>query len=89
MIVAIKDTKDVANVQFKNDFKKTHNAQNTIVMFRTGDAYKVYDEDTKVCGEKLNKEVEGDTLAFPGNMLDVYLPLLVRMGYRIAIADQQ
>jgi DNA mismatch repair protein MutS len=89
MIVAIRDTKDMANVQFKNDFKKTHNAQSTIVMFRTGDAYKVYDEDAKVCGEKLNKEVDGDTLAFPCNMLDVYLPRLVRMGYRIAIAEQQ
>ncbi len=89
MTQALYNASDEKNIQFKNDFKKTHNAQNTIVMFRTVDAYKVYDEDAKVCGEKLNKEVEGDTLAFPLNMLDVYLPRLVRMGYRIAIAEQQ
>ena len=89
MTQALYNASEEKNIQFKNDFKKTHNAQNTIVIFRTGDAYKVYDEDAKVCGEKLNKEVEGDTLAFPGNMLDVYLPRLVRMGYRIAIAEQQ
>ena len=89
MITSIYNTNDAKNIQFKNDFKQKHNTQNTIVMFRLGNTYKVYQEDAKVLYDKLGTNIENNSVEFSHNMLDVYLPRLVRCGYRIAITDQQ
>ena len=89
MITSIYNTNDAKNIQFKNEFKQKHNEPNTIVMFRLGNTYKVYQEDAKVLNDKLGTSIENNSVEFSHNMLDVYLPRLVRCGYRIAITDQQ
>lgn len=89
MTVTINNTNDEKNIQFKNDLKKKYNTQNTIIMFRLGNTYKVYQEDAKVLNDKLGTSIENNSVEFSHNMLDVYLPRLVRCGYRIAITDQQ
>ena len=88
MITSIYNTNDAKNIQLKNEFKQKHNA-NTIIMFRLGNTYKVYQEDAKVLNDKLGTSIENNSVEFSHNMLDVYLPRLVRCGYRIAITDQQ
>lgn len=89
MTVTINNTNDEKNIQFKNDLKKKYNTQNTIIMIRMGNTYKVYQEDAKVLNDKLGTSIENNSVEFSHNMLDVYLPRLVRCGYRIAITDQQ
>ena len=89
MTQALYNISDEKNIQFKNDFKQKHNTQNTIVMFRLGNTYKVYQEDAKVLNDKLGANIENNSVEFSHNMLDVYLPRLVRCGFRIAIIDQQ
>ena len=89
MITSIYNINDAKNIQFKNEFKQKHNEPNTIVMFRLGNTYKVYQEDAKVLNDKLGTSIENNSVEFSHNMLDVYLPRLVRCGYRIAITDQQ
>ena len=82
-------TNDAKNIQFKNEFKQKHNEPNTIVMFRLGNTYKVYQEDAKVLNDKLGTSIENNSVEFSHNMLDVYLPRLIRCGFRVAIVDQQ
>lgn len=89
MITSIYNTNDAKNIQLKNEFKQKHNEPKTIVMFRLGNTYKVYQEDAKVLNDKLGTNIENNSVEFSHNMLDVYLPRLVRCGYRIAITDQQ
>ena len=89
MITSIYNTNDAKNIQFKNEFKQKHNQPNTIIMFRLGNTYKVYQEDAKVLNDKLGTSIENNSVEFSHNMLDVYLPRPVRCGYRIAITDQQ
>ena len=89
MITSIYNANDAKNIQFKNEFKQKHNEPNTIIMFRLGSMYNVYQEDAKVLNDKLGTNIENNSVEFSHRMLDVYLPRLVRCGYRIAIADQQ
>ena len=64
-----------------------------IVLFRVGDNYEALHEDadviSKVTGSDIEKnEIEGYRYTFfQSCKLDMYLPILVRRGYRIAIAD--
>ena len=89
MTTTIQNTSDAKNIQFKNEFKQKHDCPNTIIMFRTGNTYKVYDEDAIECARTFCKATVNGIFEFGHNLLDVYLPRLVRFGYRIAIADQQ
>ena len=89
MTTTIQNTSDAKNIQFKNEFKQKHDQPNTIIMFRTGNTYKVYDEDATECARTLRKATVNGIFEFSHDLLDVYLPRLVRFGYRIAIADQQ
>ena len=67
-----------------------------ILLFRSGDFYKTYNDDAKATSSKLGitlsapKELKGiDHMAsFPHHELDVYLPKLVRAGLRVAIVDE-
>ena len=63
-----------------------------ILLFRTGDFYTMYEEDAVVCSKTLGITLslrEGrKEAAFPHHALDMYLPKLVRAGYRLAICDQ-
>jgi DNA mismatch repair protein MutS len=69
----------------------------TIVLFRLGDFYETFEEDAaitaQVCGIALtrrNNGAAGDVpmAGFPHHQLDVYLPKLVRAGYRVAVCEQ-
>ena len=69
----------------------------TVLLYRVGDFYETYGDDallaTKVLGIVLTKRSNGDKDAvpmagFPHHALDVYLPKLVRAGYKAAICDQ-
>ena len=67
-----------------------------IILMRGGDFYNMYGEDAEKCARTLGIALseckyEGklqQTASFPHHSLDVYLPKLVRAGYRIAICDQ-
>jgi hypothetical protein len=64
-----------------------------ILLFRCGDFYESWEDDAKVCahvlGITLTENRSGKRMAgFPHHTLDIYLPKLVRAGYRIAICDQ-
>lgn len=68
----------------------------TILLFRVGDFYETFGEDavkvSKVLGIVLTSRNNGgsdiELAGFPYHSLDVYLPKLVRGGYRVAICEQ-
>ncbi|MBC8172419.1 MAG: DNA mismatch repair protein MutS [Chitinophagales bacterium] len=68
-----------------------------ILLFRVGDFYETFAQDaittSKVLGIVLTKRANGaathvELAGFPYHALDVYLPKLVRAGFRVAICDQ-
>jgi DNA mismatch repair protein MutS len=68
-----------------------------ILLFRVGDFYETFGEDAikaaKILGIVLTKRKNGaaayiELAGFPHHSIDVYLPKLVRAGYRVAICDQ-
>jgi len=69
----------------------------TVLLYRVGDFYETYGDDaltaSKVLGIVLTKRSNGDKDAvpmagFPHHAIDVYLPKLIRSGYKAAICDQ-
>lgn len=77
--------------QFKQ-FKEKY--PEAILLFRCGDFYEAYEDDAQICAKTLGitltrRGSEGTRMAgFPHHALDIYLPKLVRAGYRIAICDK-
>ena len=72
------------------DLKKNH--PDALLLFRTGDVYKCYEEDAIKAAEVLclTNIVEEDKItiaSFPHHCLDTYLPRLIRHGIRVAICD--
>jgi len=69
-----------------------------LLLFRCGDFFETYGDDavtaSKILGIVLTKRSNGNTCAdmpmagFPHHALDVYLPKLVRAGYKVAVCDQ-
>lgn len=71
-----------------------------LLLFRCGDFYETYCEDAISASKILNitlthrsnggssTAVSTEMAGFPYHALDVYLPRLVRAGYRVAICDQ-
>ena len=68
-----------------------------ILLFRVGDFYETFGEDAikaaKILGIVLTKRKNGaaafiELAGFPHHSIDVYLPKLVRAGFRVAICDQ-
>lgn len=68
-----------------------------LLLFRVGDFYETFSEDAiktaNVLGIVLTKRKNGsashiELAGFPHHSLDMYLPKLVRAGYRVAICDQ-
>ena len=73
------------------DLKKNH--PDALLLFRSGDVYKCYEEDAIKAAEVLclTNIVEEDKItvaSFPHYSLDTYLPKLIRHGIRVAICDQ-
>jgi len=72
------------------DLKKNH--PDALLLFRTGDVYKCYEEDAIKAAEVLclTNIVEEDKItvaSFPHYSLDTFLPRLIRHGIRVAICD--
>lgn len=68
-----------------------------IMLFRIGDFYETFGEDairaSQALGITLTRRNNGSAAAeelagFPHHSLDIYLPKLVRAGYRVAICEQ-
>lgn len=68
-----------------------------VLLYRVGDFYETYSDDailaSKVLGIVLTKRTNGDKgsvpmAGFPHHAIDVYLPKLVRAGYKVAVCDQ-
>jgi len=68
-----------------------------LLLFRVGDFYETFSEDaiktSQVLGIVLTKRANGaasyvDLAGFPYHSLDIYLPKLVKAGYRVAICEQ-
>lgn len=68
-----------------------------ILLYRVGDFYETYSDDaitaSKVLGIVLTKRSNGDKgsmpmAGFPHHAIDVYLPKLIRAGYKVAVCDQ-
>lgn len=67
-----------------------------LLLYRVGDFYETFGEDaittSKVLGIVLTKRNNGgsdiELAGFPHHSLDVYLPKLVRAGFRVAICEQ-
>lgn len=69
----------------------------SLLLFRVGDFYETFLEDaiktSKVLNIALTKRANGaaatvELAGFPHHALDLYLPKLVKAGYRVAICDQ-
>ncbi len=69
----------------------------TILLYRVGDFYETYSDDaslaSKILGIIETKKSNGEKgkiamAGFPHHSLDLYLPKLVRAGYKVAICDQ-
>ena len=77
---------------YYQDMKGKH--PDAIVLYRVGDFYETYCDDAQTCSEILDITLtahgsRGYRMAgFPKYALDVYLPKLVRAGYRIAICER-
>ena len=68
-----------------------------LLLYRVGDFYETYSDDaliaSKVLGIVQTKKSNGDKgpvamAGFPHHALEVYLPKLVRAGYKVAVCDQ-
>ena len=68
-----------------------------LLLFRVGDFYETFSDDaiktSQVLGIVLTKRANGsatyvDLAGFPYHSLDVYLPKLVKAGFRVAICEQ-
>lgn len=68
-----------------------------MLLFRVGDFYETFGQDaiiaSKVLGIVLTKRANGsgtyvELAGFPHHSIDIYLPKLVRNGYKVAVCDQ-
>lgn len=76
------------------DIKRKH--PDALLLFRVGDFYETFGEDaikaSHILGIILTKRNNGgsniELAGFPHHSLDLYLPKLVKAGYRVAICEQ-
>lgn len=68
-----------------------------LLLFRVGDFYETFSDDaittSEILGIVLTKRANGsassvELAGFPHHALDIYLPKLVKAGYRVAVCDQ-
>ncbi len=81
----------------KQYFKVKAEHPEAVLLFRVGDFYETFADDaiiaSKVLGIVLTKRANGSASSvplagFPHHSIDVYLPKLVRAGYKVAVCDQ-
>ena len=77
-----------------HDLKQKH--PDAILLFRVGDFYECYGADAVLVSHtigvtlvrRITSTASTDLAGFPQHALDMYLPKLIRAGYRIAICEQ-
>ena len=78
--------------QFKQYLELRQKHPDALFLFHSGDFYNLWEDDAVFCAQKLGitlSERDGMRFAgFPHHKLDEYLPRLIRLGKRVAIADQ-
>ena len=91
------EKKSVETPMMKQYFAVKADHPEAVLLFRCGDFYETYGEDaltaSKVLGIVLTKRSSVTPGAipmagFPHHSLEVYLPRLVRAGYKVAVCDQ-
>ena len=65
---------------------------NAVLLFRAGDFYEAYFEDTKILSEILPKEMaersdNTPTVCMHYNAIGAYISMIIRAGYRVALCD--
>ena len=89
--------KDPMTPMMKQFFTMKAQCPEAVLLFRCGDFYETYGDDaliaSKVLGIVLTKRssVTADPIPMAGvpyHAIDVYLPKLIRAGYKVAICDQ-
>lgn len=94
-IVMEEKTNETPLMRQYNEIKAKY--PDAILLFRVGDFYETFGDDaikaSKSLGIVLTKRANGaaaymDLAGFPYHSLEVYLPKLVRAGYRVAVCEQ-
>lgn len=94
-----KDTKGMDNKVtplMRQYFKVKAKYPDAILLFRVGDFYETFGEDAITASQALgiiltrrnNGGSDIELAGFPHHSMDLYLPRLVRAGYRVAICEQ-
>ncbi len=93
----MKDEKIVETPLMKQYFSVKAQHPDAVLLFRVGDFYETFADDaliaSKVLGIVLTKRANGTAASvplagFPHHAVDVYLPKLIRAGYKVAVCDQ-
>lgn len=93
----MKDEKIVETPLMKQYFATKAKYPEAVLLFRVGDFYETFADDaliaSKVLGIVLTKRANGTAASvplagFPYHSIDIYLPKLVRAGYKVAVCDQ-
>ena len=93
----MKDEKIVETPLMKQYFSVKAQYPEAVLLFRVGDFYETFADDalitSKVLGIVLTKRANGSASSvplagFPHHSIDIYLPRLVRAGYKVAVCDQ-
>lgn len=83
---------NVDNVKCQQQMKVKY-GDNVVVLFRAGDTYRSFNEDAdtvaKVTGVSIKVDGAYRMAEFHHQGLDIYLPMLVRRGHRMAIIDEK
>jgi len=92
----MKSTSEKATPLMGQYYKVKAKYPDAILLFRVGDFYETFGEDaitaSQVLGIILTRRNNGgsdiELAGFPHHSMDLYLPRLVRAGYRVAICEQ-
>lgn len=93
----MKENKIAETPLMKQYFQVKAQHPEAVLLFRVGDFYETFADDaliaSKVLGIVLTKRANGSAMSvplagFPHHSIDVYLPRLVRAGYKVAVCDQ-
>lgn len=89
---------DPTTPAMKQYYKAKLEYQDSLIFFRMGDFYEAFDEDAKIISKELditltargktNKGKKMPLAGIPYHSLDLYLPRLIKKGYKVAICEQ-
>lgn len=90
--------KDLETPAMKQYYKAKQEYPDSLIFFRMGDFYESFDEDAKVISKELDitltnrgKNRNGKKMPLAGipyHSIDLYLPRLIKKGYKVAICEQ-